>query len=103
MAEIRRAISWQLAAFVIAIVLISILSRFFPIVDLLEALQKRVIGWGLWGAVFYPLLFAACNILLLPGGVLAIGSGFFFGLGWGFLISFAGNIIGAAISFGLSR
>src|SRR6266852_3340695 len=58
---------------------------------------------GAWAAICYPLLFAACNILLLPGGVLAVGSGFFFGLWWGFLIVFAGNVFGAAISFALSR
>ena len=60
-------------------------------------------SWGAWAAIFYPLLFAACNILLLPGGVLAVGGGFFFGLWWGFLIVFAGNIVSTAISFALSR
>ncbi len=54
-------------------------------------------------ADFHPLLFAACNILLLPGGVLAVGGGFFFGLWWGFVIVLAGNVLGAAISFALSR
>ena len=103
MLQIRRAIYWQLAALIVAIVLISALSRFFPVVDLIEALQQRVAAWGPWGAICYPLLFAACNILLLPGGVLAVGGGFFFGLWWGFLIVFAGNVIAAAISFALSR
>ena len=60
-------------------------------------------SWGAWAAIFYPLLFAACNILLLPGGVLAVGGGFFFGLWWGILIVFAGNIVSTAISFALSR
>ena len=60
-------------------------------------------SWGAWAGIFYPLLFAACNILLLPGGVLAVGGGFFFGLWWGFLIMFAGNIVSTAISFALSR
>lgn len=103
MFKVRRAIYWQLAALVAAIVLVSLLSRFFPVVDLLEALQSRVAGWGAWGAVCYPLIFAICNILLLPGGVLAVGGGFFFGLWWGFLIVFAGNVVAAAISFVSSR
>lgn len=103
MLRIRRVIYWQLAALIAAIVLVSALSRFFPVVDLLSTLQQRVAAWGSWGAVCYPLLFAACNILLLPGGVLAIGGGFFFGLWWGFFIVFAGNVIAAAISFALSR
>ena len=60
-------------------------------------------SWGAWAGICYPLLFAACNILLLPGGILAVGSGFFFGLWWGFLIVFAGNVISTAISFALSR
>ena len=87
----------------IAVALISVLSRFFPIVDFVEVLQQRVMGWGAWGAVCYPLLFAVCNILLLPGGVLAVGGGFFFGLWWGFLIVFVGNGVATAISFALSR
>jgi uncharacterized membrane protein YdjX (TVP38/TMEM64 family) len=101
--QIRRAIYWQVAALITAIVLVSGFAKFFPVVDLIETLQQRVASWGPWGAICYPLLFAACNILLLPGGVLAIGGGFFFGLWWGFLIVFAGNVIAAAISFALSR
>ena len=103
MSKVRRAIFWQLGVLVIAIALISVLSRFLPVVDFIEALQQRVMGWGAWGAICYPLLFAACNILLLPGGILAVGGGFFFGLWWGFLIVFAGNVVAAAISFALSR
>ena len=103
MFKIRRAVYWQFGGLAIAVALISALSRFFPIVDFVEAAQTRVMNWGTWGAICYPLLFAACNILLLPGGVLAVGGGFFFGLWWGFLIVFAGNVLGAAISFALSR
>src|SRR6266436_3983631 len=103
MFKIRRAIYWQFGGLAIAVALISALSRVFPIVDFVEAAQTRVMDWGTWAAICYPLLFAACNILLLPGGILAVGSGFFFGLWWGFLIVFAGNIVGTAISFALSR
>src|ERR1700757_5429197 len=79
------------------------LSRFFPVVGFVAALQEHVMNWGAWAGISYPLLFAACNVLLLPGGILAVGSGFFFGLWWGFLIVFAGNVISTAISFALSR
>ena len=103
MFEIRRAIYWQLAGLAIAVALVSMVSGFFPVVDFVEALQERVMRWGALSAICYPLLFAVCNILLLPGGVLAVGGGFFFGLWWGFLVVFAGNIIGASISFALSR
>jgi len=101
--SVRRVILWQGAAVVAAIALAVTLSRFFPVVRFVEALQEGVMSWGAWAGICYPLLFAACNILLLPGGVLAVGGGFFFGLWWGFLIVFAGNIVSTAISFSLSR
>src|SRR5438034_2791587 len=101
--SVRRVIFWQGAAVVAAIALAVTLSRFFPVVSFVEGLQDCVMSWGAWAGICYPLLFAACNILLLPGGVLAVGGGFFFGLWWGFLIVFAGNVIGAAISFAFSR
>jgi uncharacterized membrane protein YdjX (TVP38/TMEM64 family) len=103
MLSVRRVIFWQGAAVVAAIALAVTLSRFFPVVSFVEALQESVMSWGAWAGICYPLLFAACNILLLPGGVLAVGGGFFFGLWWGFLIVFAGNIVSTAISFSLSR
>src|SRR6266436_7818041 len=103
MSKVSRAICYQVGALVLAIALAIALSRFVPVVNFIEALQQRVMSWGPWAAVCYPLLFALCNILLLPGGILAVGSGFFFGLWWGFLIVFAGNIVGTAISFALSR
>lgn len=103
MPKVGRLICWQVGALVIAIVLAIVLSRFLPIVSFIETSQQRVISWGAWGAVCYPLLFAACNILLLPGGILAIGGGFFFGLWWGFLIVLVGNLVATAVSFALSR
>src|SRR5437016_13820176 len=103
MPKVSRAICWQVGVLVIAIVVAIVLSRFLPIVSFIETSQQRVMSWGAWGAVCYPLLFAACNILLLPGGILAVGGGFFFGLWWGFVIVFAGNLIATAVSFALSR
>src|SRR5919197_5399884 len=103
MPKVSRAICWQVGALVIAIALAIVLSRFLPIVSFIETSQQRVMSWGAWGAVCYPLLFAACNILLLPGGILAVGGGFFFGLWWGFLIVLAGNMVATATSFALSR
>src|SRR6184192_2154765 len=103
MLKVRHSLYWQAGALGIAIALVFALSRFFPVIEFIDALQRRVMSLGAWAAICYPLLFAACNILLLPGGILAVGSGFFFGVWWGFLIVFAGNIVGTAISFALSR
>jgi uncharacterized membrane protein YdjX (TVP38/TMEM64 family) len=103
MVQIRRAIIWQLSGLLVVGVALFFLSRLFPVVDILADVQQRVMRWGVWSAVWYPLLYACCNVLLLPGGVLSVGAGFFFGLWWGFLIALVGNVGGAAISFFISR
>ena len=103
MLETRRAFYFQLATFAAVIVLLALLSRSVGIVEMMTAVQESVMRWGPWSAVVYPFLFAVCNLLLLPGGILCVGSGFLFGLWWGFFIVFVGNAISAAISFALSR
>ena len=103
MIRLRRAVIFQISGLLIISVTLFLLSRVFPIVDLLAAVQHRVMQWGVWSAICYPILYACCNVLLLPGGVLSVGAGFFFGLWWGFVIALFGNVSGAAISFFISR
>src|ERR1043166_474259 len=103
MVQIRRAIIVQLSGLIVVAIALFFLSRAFPLVDILAPVQQQVMHWGAWSAICYPLLYACCNVLLLPGGVLSIGAGFFFGLWWGFLIALVGNVAGAAISFFISR
>src|ERR1051326_9589875 len=103
MLEPRRAAYLQLAILVIFVAALALSPRFFPATDLVLVLQKRVINLGAWSAVCYPMLFAACNVLLLPGGILSVGAGFLFGLWWGFFLVLVGNIIAAAVSFTIAR
>jgi uncharacterized membrane protein YdjX (TVP38/TMEM64 family) len=103
MFQVRRAVIVQIAGLAIVSLGLLVISRFVSVVDILATVQERVMHLGAWSAVCYPLLYACCNVLLLPGGVLSIGGGFFFGLWWGFLIILVGNVGGAAISFYISR
>jgi uncharacterized membrane protein YdjX (TVP38/TMEM64 family) len=103
MVHVRRALYIQVGGLILVTLAIFALSRFFPLAEMLAAVQQRVMGWGVWSAICYPLLYACCNVLLLPGGFLSLGGGFFFGLWWGFLIILVGNVAGAAISFFISR
>ena len=103
MVHIRRAVFIQVAGLVLAAATLFVLSRFFPLAEALAVVQERVMHLGVWSAICYPLLYASCNVLLLPGGFLSLGGGFFFGLWWGFLINLVGNVAGAAISFFISR
>ena len=103
MLKVRRPIALQFAGLAIAIALILFFSWFLPVAEFVERGELEVMHLGRWSVVVYPLLFALCNLLLLPGGVLSVGSGFLFGLGWGFIIVLVGNTLAAAIAFPLSR
>jgi uncharacterized membrane protein YdjX (TVP38/TMEM64 family) len=103
MLKLSRAITLQLAALVFAAILLVWIAHHFPVVDMILRAQRRIGQMEMWSGVLYPILYATCNILLLPGGVLAIGSGLFFGLWWGFFLALLGNIAGAAVAFFISR
>ena len=103
MSKVKRAFYLQLAGSLLAAIFVLWIWRHYPVVRYTVELQQRIGAMEFWGAVLYPLLVAACNVLLLPGGVLAVGSGLFFGLWWGFFLNVLGNVGGAAVSFFLSR
>lgn len=103
MSKVRRAVMIQIGGLLLVAVSFVVVGHYFPLVDWISAIQQKVMRLGAWSAIWYPLLYACCNVLLLPGGLLSIGGGFFFGLWWGFLIILVGNVAGAAISFYISR
>lgn len=101
--RISSIVAWQLAGALGLIAPLVLAAWFFPLVDWLLAARDVVVGWGAAGAAVYPLLTAACNLLLLPGGVLNLGAGFCFGLWWGLLLVLLGNVLGAAGAFWIAR
>ena len=103
MSQIKRAFRVQLIGLALAVVFVAWLVRTFPVSDYITRAQGTVGRMEIWGGVLYPLLYAACNVLLLPGGIVAIGSGLFFGLWWGFFLNLIGNVAAAAAAFGISR
>lgn len=84
-------------------IVVALLAHHFDLIGAIERMQRQLGQMQWWGAILYPLLVAICNLLLLPGGVLRMGSGLFFGLWWGFFLILAGNILGATAAFWLSR
>ena len=103
MSRIKRVFRLQLAGLILAALVAAWLVRTYPVADDITRAQTAIGSMEIWGGILYPLLFAACNILLLPGGIVAIGSGLFFGLWWGFLLNMAGCVAAAAAAFGISR
>jgi uncharacterized membrane protein YdjX (TVP38/TMEM64 family) len=103
MSHLKRVFLLQLGGIGLAAGLVIWLRQRFPLADYILHAQQQISAMEFWGGVLYPLLYAACNVLLLPAGVLAIGSGVFFGLWWGFFLNVLGNVAGAAVAFFLAR
>lgn len=103
MSKVRRALIIQTVGLILVGAIFIVTNHYFPVADWIAQAQQKVMGLGAWSAIWYPLLYACCNVFLLPGGVLSVGGGFFFGLWWGFLIVLVGNVTGAAIAFFISR
>jgi uncharacterized membrane protein YdjX (TVP38/TMEM64 family) len=105
--ELHHKIPWPLlaqgAALLAASVLVLFLAAHYPLLDWVGDAQKKIEGLGVWSGIVYPLCYSVCNLFLLPGGILSIGGGFFFGLWWGFFLVLIGNLIGAAGAFAIAR
>jgi uncharacterized membrane protein YdjX (TVP38/TMEM64 family) len=102
-ASIQQAVVIQCIGLALGAAVLWLLARQFPVVEYITRAQRKIGELEIWGGVLYPLLFGICNVLLLPAGVLAIGSGLVFGLWWGFALTLLGTVFGAAVSFGLGR
>lgn len=99
----KRAFFVQLGMGLVVFLTLVLLARSLPVVEYLTRAHRELAAMDAWSGVVYPLFFAVCNLLLLPAGVVAIGSGLFFGLWWGFFLNLIGSVTGAAVAFGISR
>ncbi len=98
-----KAAGLQLVSFAVAALAILALSRLYPLDDLLRTLDAFIARHQPWSTLAYPFVHATCNLLLLPAGVLVVGSGFLFGLWQGFLLALTGHLLAAAGAFWISR
>jgi uncharacterized membrane protein YdjX (TVP38/TMEM64 family) len=103
MSQLKRALFLQLGSLLLGVGMILWLSRHYPVMDYIVSWHNQIAAMGWKGGALYPLLYASCNLLLLPGGILAIGSGLFFGLWWGFTLNLVANVTASAGAFLISR
>jgi uncharacterized membrane protein YdjX (TVP38/TMEM64 family) len=93
----------QAGGLICVLIALFVASTKYPILNWIGDAREYVEKLGVWSGIVYPLGYALCNLLLLPGGVLSMGGGFFFGLWWGFFLILLGNLLGAALAFLIAR
>lgn len=92
---------WIAAAIAVAIVIAVLV--LLPIGDWTTAVLRRVEGLGVWAAVVLGALWIPAAILLVPGVVLTLGTGFLLGVGWGVVVVSLGSTAGAVAAFWMGR
>lgn len=85
-----------------AIVLV-LAAVFLPVRAWMAALLEWVEGRGAWTSVLVGLAWVPAAVLLVPGSVLTLGTGFLLGLGWGIAVVSAGSTLGATAAFLVGR
>ena len=72
MSKFSRALLLQIASFIAFVAVIVWFGRSPMVMHAIADAQRKLGTMGLWGFALYPLLFAGCNLLLLPGGILCL-------------------------------
>ena len=66
-------------------------------------IQKYITSFGKLAPLIYIVMFALVPLTLFPDSILAIGGGLIFGLYKGYIYTLIGALIGASLSFYISR
>lgn len=98
-----RATVVQVVFALVLVMALAWLARSAPFLGAMEETEEVVRRWGAFSVLVYPVLVMAATVLFLPGGILSLGGGFFFGLWWGTLLVLVGNMLGAAVAYWVGR
>jgi len=94
-------------ALLLALAAVAIVAATVVLHELLHDAASAVLDWaaarGRWTGVILAALWVPAAVLLVPGSVLTLGTGFLLGVGWGTLVVSIGSTLGAAAAFGVAR
>ncbi|MGH7564502.1 MAG: TVP38/TMEM64 family protein [Gemmatimonadota bacterium] len=74
-----------------------------PLGEWTVALLARVERFGPWAGVILAALWIPAAVLLVPGSLITLGTGFLLGIGWGLVTVSIGSTLGAVAAFLLGR
>jgi uncharacterized membrane protein YdjX (TVP38/TMEM64 family) len=68
-----------------------------------EAVERTIESWGIWGIAGAILLMVLHSFVPFPAEIVAMANGMLYGPLWGTLITWTGAMLGAYLAFGLAR
>lgn len=86
-----------------AVILLALAGAFLPIAAWLEALLGWTRDLGPWAALALALVWLPAAVLLVPGSLITLGTGFVLGPGWGIVVVSLGSTLGATVAFLVGR
>lgn len=86
-------------ALIAAAVVVAMLLALPPLGDGAVALLERVERLGAWAGVVLAALWIPAALLLVPGSLITLATGFLLGVGWGMVTVSIGSTLGAVTAF----
>ncbi len=68
-----------------------------------EQIRNAVQQWGVYGVIFYVLIFCAGQLMHVPGIIFVITAGLIYGQIWGVAIALLGAAVGMSVTFMVVR
>ncbi len=90
---------------ILVIIILAVIAGviFLPVKDWLIKSLEWTQGLGIWGPVFVAVFYILACVLLLPGSILTLGSGFLFKVPVGSITVSIGSTLGACAAFLVGR
>jgi uncharacterized membrane protein YdjX (TVP38/TMEM64 family) len=84
---------------VVGALAVAALVVFLPVGEWTVALLARIERLGAWAGVVLAALWIPAALLLVPGSLITLGTGFLLGVGWGMVTVSIGSTLGALAAF----
>lgn len=88
---------------ILMVIVLAVGLKFLPVNDYLARVLEWARGLGPWGPVVVGALYVPACILMLPGLIISLGSGFLFGVVAGTIAVSLGSTVGACAAFLVGR
>lgn len=98
-----RRFGWRILLVLVIFVVVYLVARQLPSVDLVLGFVEWVRHQGAWGTLAVGSIYVPVAVLMIPSTLLTLGSGFALGLWRGAIAVSLGSTLGAAVAFLIGR